>query len=536
MTRAERVLALGVAVAAAVWAWPALQAGYEGPYDEGNTLGAAWRVAGGERLYRDVWSLHAPGTTWLLAGAFRLFGATLCVERAAKAAVLVAAAVLVFLLGRRAARPWAAAGAALLFLALPSQTLSLRSRDTGLVIVLATLCAASAPGLRPKTRAILTGLLAGLTVWFKQDFALAAVLASVLALALDKAMLTSSALLRFAAGLAAGPVSLTATLAAQGTLEEFCRQAILFPATSFALFRALPLSLRFEQLCAAMGPGISAKGVLEVAAVPILFVGALAAALMAGTGILAGLRREDAPLASPVPLAASLACVLLLAAPFQRADLEHLNPALALALVVLATTAAPLEPARASRARLLAGLSIGALVVLVSAPAALSHLRLVRAGLLAGRAAGATGLVAAPRWIGLPADLAETASFVARETRPDERIFVGDARHDALAYGASLAYFLAGRKGATRYDNLHPGIVTARPAQEEIVRDLEARGTRIAVLWDGPPLDEPNASSASSGVTLLDEWLAANAGETVRFGAYRVTRLRERVPPPAAAP
>ena len=197
-----------------------------------------------------------------------------------KVGVVALAAVLVFLLARCAARPLAAAAAALLFVVLPTQTLSqARSRDTGLVLVLATLVAAASPSVRPRRRALLAGLLAGCTVWFKQDFVLAAAAGGAVAVALGaasgprtarsdgpgdgtKALFLESAPIPFALGLGAGPAMLAATLAAHGTLEEFFRQAVLFPATTFGRFRSLPLSLRFDQLAAAFGPGIASKGLL----------------------------------------------------------------------------------------------------------------------------------------------------------------------------------------------------------------------------------------------------------------------------------
>ena len=270
-----------------------------------------------------------------------------------KLGVVALAAVLVFLLARLAARTGWAAAAALLFVVLPTQTLSLRSRDTGLVLVLATLLAACAPTDRPRRRALLAGLLAGLTIWFKQDFVGAAAVAGAIAVAaqavrdapparrLRAALL--DALVPFTAGLAAGLATLAAALAVRGTFKEFFEQAILFPATSFGRFRSIPLSLRFEQLAEALGRGISSNVALGAAAVPILFLAVLAAAVagIACGGRLSRRGAGGAASSASALLASSVAGFLLLAAPWQRADLEHLNPALALALVALAALAGP---------------------------------------------------------------------------------------------------------------------------------------------------------------------------------------------------
>ncbi len=556
MSRLDRVLVCAVVAVALVFGWSGLTSGYEGPYDEGNTLCAATRVLAGEIPYRDFWTLHPPGTTWILADAFRVFGATLEVERAVKLGVVALAAVLLFLLARLVARPLAAAAAALLFIALPTQTLSLRSRDTGLVLVLAALLAACAPWNRPRRGAFVAGLLAGLTAWFKQDFVLAAAAGGAVAVVLGAAAgpprtarsdgpgggtraLFFEGLFPFALGLIAGPALLAATLAAHGTLEDFFRQAILFPATTFGRFRSLPVSLRFEQLASAFGPGISSRGALDAGAVPVLFLAALVAALAAATYGVKALRRDRrgaaASSSSPVLLASSAACLLLLAAPFQRADLEHLNPALALSLVALAGVASPREPAPVPRPPQILGISLGLLVLLFGVPSVFERARLLKTRLLAPASAGVTGLPAAPRWIGLPPDVLETARFVAAVSRPAESMFVGNARHDRIVYDAPLVTFLAGRRNATRYDNLHPGSATTRPVQEEIVRSLEAAGVSWIVLWDGPPADEPNESSRSSGVRVLDAWIARHAREAARYGSFRVLEVTPPTTPPPPA-
>jgi hypothetical protein len=513
VTRSERLLACAVGAIAVVRAWPALTSGYEGPYDEGNTLCAATRSLAGETPYRDFWSLHPPGTAWLLAGAFRVFGVTLGVERAVKIAVVALAAVLVFLLARLAARAGWAAAAALLFVVLPTQTLSLRSRDTGLVLVLATLLAACSPTDRPRRRALLAGLLAGATFWFKQDFVAAAAVAGAIAVGTSAALsapvgrrlraVLFDALFPFGVGCFTGLATLVSVLAARGTFKEFFEQAILFPSTSFGRFRSIPLSLRFSQLAGAAGEGISLKASLAPALVPFLFVAAL---LAVGAGIAWSgrlLRRGAGGAASSASalLASSVAALLLLAASWQRADLEHLNPALALAVVALVALAGP----RDSR----------------GAP----YLRAVSAGLFAAVVFVALASPSAARGAAIPADLADAARFARANSRPGEPIFVGNERHDILVYNAPLIYFLAGRRNATRYDNLHPGVATTRAVQEEIVRSLEASGARWIVLWEGPPPGEPNESSVSSGVAVLDEWIARRARTAARFGSFRVLKV-----------
>ena len=76
-----------------------------GTYDEGLVLVGADRVLRGEMPYRDFWTLYGPGSYYLLAGLYRVFGEFALVERgldvAAKTAIATLVAALVLQFGRR---------------------------------------------------------------------------------------------------------------------------------------------------------------------------------------------------------------------------------------------------------------------------------------------------------------------------------------------------------------------------------------------------------------------------------------------------
>ena len=76
-----------------------------GTYDEGLVLVGADRVLRGDMPYRDFWTLYGPGSYYLLAGLFRLFGEFALVERgfdiAAKTAIAALVVALVLQFGRR---------------------------------------------------------------------------------------------------------------------------------------------------------------------------------------------------------------------------------------------------------------------------------------------------------------------------------------------------------------------------------------------------------------------------------------------------
>jgi hypothetical protein len=111
-------------------------------------------------------------------------------------------------------------------------------------------------------------------------------------------------------------------------------------------------------------------------------------------------------------------------------------------------------------------------------------------------------------------------------TSPGEPIFVADPRHDLVRVGDPLLYVILDRPDVSGYDVMQPGVVTTARVQREIVRTLERAHTRVVVRWLDPTasLPEPNGAGRSSGVHILDRYLAADFREQARFGYYAVLR------------
>jgi hypothetical protein len=96
-------------------------------------------------------------------------------------------------------------------------------------------------------------------------------------------------------------------------------------------------------------------------------------------------------------------------------------------------------------------------------------------------------------------------------------------------------YFAAGRPPATRWHHFDPGLQTREDVQRQMIGELEERGTRWAVRdssWDRA--SEPNESAVSSGVHLLDRYLAARYRPVQRFGPISLWLRNGQVPGSAA--
>ena len=87
---------------------------------------------------------------------------------------------------------------------------------------------------------------------------------------------------------------------------------------------------------------------------------------------------------------------------------------------------------------------------------------------------------------------------------------------------------LADRPNPTRYDIAAPGVVTSAPVQREIVRDLERTRPPLVVRWTAAvtAAPEPNRAGESTGVPLLDDYLARSYREAARYGAFVILERR----------
>jgi hypothetical protein len=206
-----------------------------------------------------------------------------------------------------------------------------------------------------------------------------------------------------------------------------------------------------------------------------------------------------------------------------RADVYHLVPLAAVLPVLLATAAA-------SERR--AGRTVGALaLVVVLGLIAVQGLDRKRIQVFNSPPLAAIDVDVADGVKAPPAEaraLAGLARYVRSRVPPGRPVFVANPRFDLVRVGNPLVYVLVGRPNPTRYDVMQPGVVTTAPVQREIVGDLERSRPELVIRWLSPVADqrEDNGSGRSSGVRLLDRYLARAYVAQRRFGDYLVLRRR----------
>jgi hypothetical protein len=105
-------------------------------------------------------------------------------------------------------------------------------------------------------------------------------------------------------------------------------------------------------------------------------------------------------------------------------------------------------------------------------------------------------------------DRIQTIEFIDNHTRADQTLFVGVTHHDRIFANDNLIYFASQRLPATRWSEFDADLENRYDVQTQIVQEIEINAPPYVVLdSEFDRVHEPNDSSRSSGVTLLDEYL-----------------------------
>lgn len=151
--------------------------------DEGIAFQGAMRILRGEIPYRDFFLFYTPGSYYLYAGLFRVFGPSLAVARILLMSYAAMFSFLTYMLARRfSSRAAALFSAALLALiCLPSRFENLHSWDSTAAALLALYCAVWFLQTRAIAWAFLAGLLTGIAAMTEQTRGTGMVMGLVLA-------------------------------------------------------------------------------------------------------------------------------------------------------------------------------------------------------------------------------------------------------------------------------------------------------------------------------------------------------------------
>lgn len=445
------------------------------PHDEGLMLAWAARVAHGQWPYRDFWSNYAPGQTVVLAGLWKVFGPSLLAWRVLRVATDAVVSLLAYRLVRRGASErlallaWLAVAGAMAFPSGPGPNAPALALGLGALLAMPE---------RPR----LAGALGGLAFVFRPEIGAAVALGA-------------------------------AVRAERGPRRRLLGVAVLVAAVGLAPFAIAAGGDMWHQVAGFLG-------IQHLQRLPFPFA--------PHTTDLNKVFEREFPLIL-------LVCTVALAV--WTAARRRWHPALPLAIVgVLYLVGRPDEfhfvPLSVALAVILAGAAAGERTkpVRIALVCLLALIALQGVDRRAGQLLHPPSLAAVPGPAGdgvgtSPADaraLKQLEAAVDRAAPSGAPVFVANPRHDLVRVGDSALYAILDRRNPTRYDTMQPGVITTAKVQREIVREL-AR-TNVVVRWLDPTADraEPDGAGRSSGVRILDDYLAADFASRGRFGAYEL--------------
>ena len=506
-------------------------------FDEGLRLNVAERVLGGEMPYQDFYLLYGPALAYWGALLFKLVGIQILSLRLGGVLFNAVAAVAVYGLSRNAGAGLKLSLLAFCSFLLPRQEAGWQYYvpDPSQVLVLVAGVVLTAGPIR-RWRLLLTGAILGSGALFRIDFGVYGLLAglAVLAWAIRASASQGQSIVTYLrqagalllgflviAGLGYGAVSARGIRPVIDNLFVYPAQTLPYRKTPFSLgdlrIRLITLSYSFRP-----GSHLPTRMTLTALAdILVYFLPAAVVVLALAAFRPAAFHRLVGDPSGVVVYAASLTVLAIPYAVLGRSDYWHLfalyPPCCALIAILLGSQFGPSPwSLRAERlVRAIVGIMALALVVI-----------------FVGRV---VDYRRAPRL-----DFPRTAGIVLRtnedtwlfeaireldDVNPGSPIFVGCERHDLVHTNCQIAYFLSGRPTGTYWASFDPGLITSAPVQERIISDLERGGVDTVLLVPSPLSTEPNLSSHSSGVVLLDCYLQ-NRFEVLKKGGDHFRILR----------
>jgi hypothetical protein len=514
-------------------------------YDEGIVLTASMRVAAGQLPHRDFYAIYGPAQLYILAGLYRLFGESILVERLLDLffrALLVASVytvassyfrrsvaactslvTLVWLFGLYFASPGSAV--------IPVSSFNLIS--TALIIPIFTRTVS-------RSRIFAAGVLAGMAALFRYDtgIALIGIHVCVIAIAIymrrkdNRLRAFVSAFSPYLPGFALVTLPPALYYLSVAPLRPLIHDVVLFPSKYYRRARHLPF------------PAISLVDFDNFAVcLPIAAVGISLYAVVADR-----LRARDnkAPAQSELEqqrqcgflIAFGLLALVMYFKGFVRIAVFQMylaiTPSLLLAAALFQQRFTFRRPVRVS-IMLLVWLSllspawcslreIGDLYQQHSSlpqsvwSAARRTTRAIETTWCRTTNSATRGLCFLPE-----DDRIQTVEFIDSHTSPDQKLFVGVTHHDRIFVNDNLIYFASHRLPATRWSHFDPDLQNRYEIQVQIVQEFEVNIPPYVVLdSEFDRINEPNDSSRSSGVTLLDEYLHKNYQYTQTFGRMSI--------------
>jgi hypothetical protein len=515
-------------------------------FDEGLILTGAMRVAAGQVPHKDLYTLYGPAQFYVLAGLFKLFGEVLLVERLFDVLVRALVVTTVYTIASSYCRPPIAAGVSIVTIlwlfglpthgsnVIPISLLTLISSSLILPVFSGTVSA---------KRLFAAGTVTGASALFRYDLGVALLgvhVCSIIIAILFKLNGLSHRVSEFKStfrpyllGFALLTLPPAVFLLSFVPVASLTHDIILYPAIYYNRARGLPFpTIPIERidnlgvylpilivavsLFVLIGAGSKGSSALRNRSGKAYLRGFLIMfSLLTSAMYLKGLVRV-----SPVQMYLSIVPSLLLIALLleYRVAFHYVVRSSIVCLAwfsVLAATWSTLHQVMLLRLR---HLSVPERI-LSSSSTALPDTQTRWCRLTNPLT---TGFCFLPE-----DDRIHAIEFIGTHTRSDQKLYVGVRNHAKIIANDNLIYFATQRLPVTKWSEFDPDLQNRLDIQTQIVGEFERSPPPYIVLdSEFESEHEPNDSSKSSGVTVLDEYIRNRYQSTETFGVLSIWKLK----------
>jgi hypothetical protein len=507
-------------------------------YDEGLILTAAMRVRAGQIPHRDFYANYGPAQFYILAALFKIFGQSILVERLYDLLVKGLLVTAVFAIARSYTRRLIAVCTTIVTVLWLFSLMDITGTPVIPVSLLNLVSSAlilPVFGAVPTRRMLAAGVLAGFAALFRYDtgLALLCIHTCVIILAVcsngipNKLRAFAYAWWPYALGFAVVSVPALLYYLSVAPLHPVVHDIILYPSRYYHRGRNLPFPRvgprSFENI----------QLYLPIAAIGVsLYVGATRVFGTRGSRPGSSRLSEERNLGGFLVTFGLLALVMYFKG-YVRMTVAQMYLCIIPSLLLIAVLFQ--ERKRFERALQLFTMAIVSLSILAVASSTVHQIERshfyqvpVLETMLQSRDAMSPEIqmwckLANPLTRGLcflpDDDRIQTIEFIDSHTSPGQLLYVGLAKHDRIFVNDNLIYFASQRLPVTHWSHFDPGLQNSYDIQAEMVHELQVNSPPYVVLdSEFDQVQEPNDSSRSSGVTLLDEYVSKAYQRTKDFG------------------
>ena len=492
---------------------------------------SAIRILSGEVLYRDIWTMYAPGSMYVMALAYLVFGVHMIVGSVLGVLVSGLAVAALYRLGLQVTRPLPAATAALVFAVAFLGAGYQNALSSYQLAILCVFVAAERIALHAATRRwqelVTAGCFLGLAAVFKHDVAVYACLAAAAAILIvpeDSRIGAFQAVATVATTVVLVITVPLLALVAAGAGPAMLEDLVFFPLGDFRHVRPEYFPHLPPMPSSPIVDSVRRGAWWGILTFPTL-------ALLSGLpGIARGFRLGTPPARRAVAFLLA-AYPLFWTAAHVQANTHKITMAALGALVGVAGLSRFGQKRLFNRWRirfaLLTSLTVWTGLIMLEP---LERLR---------RTGGRLDWVNLPRLEGIvttsrrAAELRELAAGIEAAGPPEAPLLLLGRRNDVMIYAGSSPYWLTGRRMVTAHHELHPGVTDTDPVQRRMLEDISKGPMPVLLLehrFRDPDLDHWGDIYRSYGVPvgsrLLDEWVGEHYRPVMRIGMYEVMRAR----------